>query len=257
MANLISLDRVPDFAKVEQLHRNIAPSQAAYELIHGHCVVVATISWQIAHHQNVLLTQLRHEMLPNELAERAQLASFGMQRMIGCEPLAVLEGGVAPDDYVDEYVACIGGLLHDIGTYRVLLADGTHADGELRFDGPRYIQHGILGYQYLLDHGIDESIAQFARNHTGVGLTREQVVAQHLPLPVDDYVPRSCEQEIVMVADKYNSKSIPPRFLTAQAYERKASRFGEGNARRWMQLVMQYGNPNITELAQRFDMSIS
>lgn len=76
----------------------------------------------------------------------------------------------------------IGGLLHDIGTYFLLKQDGS--DGEpLKFDGPHYVQHGLKGYEYLLNEGVDESIAQFARNHTGVGLTRETVESQGLPLP--------------------------------------------------------------------------
>ncbi len=136
----------------------------------------------------------------------------------------------------------IGGLLHDIGTYRVLKHDGS--DGEpLQFDGKRYILYGLLGYEYLLEQGVDESIAQFARNHTGVGLTQQMVIAQNLPLPPVDYMPVNLEQEIVMVADKYNSKSIPPKFLTAQAYAKRAERYGEANKRRWLDLVDQVRCP--------------
>ena len=149
--------------------------------------------------------------------------------------------------------ATIGGLLHDIGTYRVLKHDGS--DGEpLQFDGKRYILHGLLGYEYLLEQGVDESIAQFARNHTGVGLTQQMVIAQNLPLPPVDYMPVNLEQEIVMVADKYNSKSIPPKFLTAQAYAKRAERYGEANKRRWLDLVDQYGVPDVPALAARFRM---
>lgn len=116
----------------------------------------------------------------------------------------------------------IGGLLHDIGTYFLLKQDGSDG-GPLKFDGPNYVRHGLKGYEYLLNEGVDESIAQFARNHTGVGLTKEAVESQGLPLPPADYVPMNLEQEVVMVADKYNSKSIPPKFLTAEAYARKAA----------------------------------
>lgn len=41
------------------------------------------------------------------------------------------------------------------------------------------------------EQGVDESIAQFARNHTGVGLTQQMVIAQNLPLPPVDYMPAS------------------------------------------------------------------
>ena len=69
-------------------------------------------------------------------------------------------------------------------------------------------------------------------------------------------MPRTLEQEIVMVADKYNSKSIPPRFLTVDSYRRKAARFGEDNALRWMQLVEKYGEPDIEALAKCFGLSV-
>lgn len=162
---------------------------------------------------------------------------------------------MVPPRLLDENLAVVGAMLHDIGTYLVLKHDGS--DGEkLQFDGPNYILHGLRGYDWLLSQGVDESIAQFARNHTGVGLTREQVVAQGLPLPPADYVPMNLEQEVVMVADKYNSKSIPPRFLTAGAYARKARRFGSDNERQWLDLVKKYGVPDIPALAKKFDMKL-
>lgn len=119
-----------------------------------------------------------------------------------------LTGGTVPPRLIDEHLVVIGGLLHDIGTYFLLKQDGSDG-GPLKFDGPNYVRHGLKGYEYLLNEGVDESIAQFARNHTGVGLTKEAVESQGLPLPPADYVPMNLEQEVVMVADKYNSKSIP------------------------------------------------
>ena len=58
------------------------------------------------------------------------------------------------------------------------------------------------------------------------------------------------EQEVVMVADKYNSKSIPPKFLTAEAYTRKAARFGESNKREWLRLLERYGVLDVKPLAE-------
>ena len=162
-------------------------------------------------------------------------------------------GGKVPPRLIDEHLVVIGGLLHDIGTYRVLKHDGT--DGEpLQFNGPEYIKHGILGYEYLLEQGVAEEIAQFARNHTGVGLTKDDVVRQGLPLPPADYVPVNLEQELVMVADKYNSKSLPPKFLTADAYTARAERFGEENKQRWLDLLDQYGVVDVEPMAAEYGM---
>ncbi len=131
--------------------------------------------------------------------------------------------------------------------------DGS--DGEpLKFSKKRYILHGLKGYEYLLDEGVDESIAQFCRNHTGVGLTREDVVRQELPLPPADYVPMNLEQEVVMYADKFHSKSVPPKFLQVEAYTARAERFGGENKQRWLDLVAKYGVPDIPALAEKYGM---
>lgn len=259
---MIDLTDIPDFARVESLHQAIAPSKAAYDLIHLHCLVVATIAWQIARNQNQLLAKARGEALPSACVERSHLASQAMcallEQHIGSDPLPPLcKSGQPGTHYVDEYLTCIGALLHDIGTYTLLLPEANGVDGaSLQFDGPRYIWHGLRGYEYLLNAGVAEIVASFARNHTGVGLTRSQVVAQRLLLPPDDYLPVNVEQEIVMVADKYNSKSVPPRFLTVEAYERKAQRFGQDNAHQWTEYVEQYGCPDVFALAQRFAMQV-
>ncbi|MDF7664429.1 HD domain-containing protein [Bifidobacterium sp. ESL0763] len=299
---------VPTLAQVDEMHRKIAPSPAAYDLIHTHCVIIATITRELVRRQNALFT--RRCTLPKNAPEltggfdpldggltvKARPEGRGASGAVNSAdakdthnastsgasgavpakkadgmpatvtpatiakhvapvvpPTDGVRGGTVPPRLLDENLAVVGAMLHDIGTYLVLRNDGSNG-GKLQFDGPNYILHGVRGYDYLLGLGVDESIAQFARNHTGVGLTREQVVSQHLPLPPADYVPMNLEQEVVMVADKYNSKSIPPRFLTAEAYARKARRFGEKNERAWRDLVVKYGVPDIAGLAKRFKM---
>lgn len=257
---------IPTLAQVDELHRKIAQSQAAYDLIHGHCVVVADIARRMARRQNALFT--RRCTLPTDAPEKTgdfglELTkdntgeeSLGMLHMPAVSSTEGLTGGTVPPRLIDEHLVVIGGLLHDIGTYFLLKQDGS--DGEpLKFDGPHYVQHGLKGYEYLLNEGVDESIAQFARNHTGVGLTRETVESQGLPLPPADYVPMNLEQEVVMVADKYNSKSIPPKFLTAEAYTRKAARFGESNKREWLRLLERYGVLDVKPLAEQYHMRIA
>lgn len=257
---------IPTLAQVDELHRKIAQSQAAYDLIHGHCVVVADIARRMARRQNALFT--RRCTLPDDAPEKAGdfglrltqdgngSESFGMLRIPSVPSSDGLTGGTVPSRLIDEHLVVIGGLLHDIGTYFLLKQDGSDG-GPLKFDGPNYVRHGLKGYEYLLNEGVDESIAQFARNHTGVGLTKETVESQGLPLPPADYVPMNLEQEVVMVADKYNSKSIPPKFLTAEAYARKAARFGESNRREWLRLLERYGVLDVTPLAEQYHMRIA
>lgn len=227
---------IPTLEQIDELHRKIAPSKAAYELVHTHCVIVAAIGCQIVRRQNALFT--RRCTLPKD-AE--------------VPPTAGVTGGHVPPRLLDEHLVLIGGLLHDIGTYRVFKHDGSD-DEPLKFSKKRYILHGLKGYEYLLDEGMDESIAQFCRNHTGVGLTREDVVRQELPLPPADYVPMNLEQEVVMYADKFHSKSVPPKFLQVEAYTARAERFGGENKQRWLDLVAKYGMPDIPALAEKYGM---
>ena len=48
---------IPTLEQIDELHRKIAPSKAAYELVHTHCVIVATIGCQIERRQNALFTR--------------------------------------------------------------------------------------------------------------------------------------------------------------------------------------------------------
>ncbi|RFT35678.1 phosphohydrolase, partial [Bifidobacteriaceae bacterium NR015] len=82
--NSIKLANLPDFSEVEKLHKETAPSSAAYELIHGHCVVISTISWQIAHHCNMLLSSENHApQMSDTLRKRAELAKNCLQELVG------------------------------------------------------------------------------------------------------------------------------------------------------------------------------
>ena len=259
---------VPSLEQIDELHHKIAPSEEAYELVHTHCVIVATIGQMVAKRANALF--MRRCTLPRRgdgSLDPTALAGYdgspvdgGSAQSEESEPSSQshavgFSGGSVPPRLIDTHLVMIGGLLHDIGTYRVFKHDGR--DGKpLKFDKSIYIQHGLKGYEYLLDEGVDESIAEFARNHTGVGLTREAVVAQGLPLPPDDYVPVNLEQEIVMYADKFHSKSVPPKFLTVDAYTARAERFGEDNKRTWLELVDKWGVPDVPTLAARYAMRV-
>lgn len=288
--------RIPTFDEIDELHRKLAPSQRAYDLIHTHCVIVADITGRLVRRQNALF--VRRCTLPPDAPERSgtfapvcvpeyeaaieasEAAGIPVASETAGNTIAMPEksetmlevtqieglvpasegvtGGTIPPWLLDEHTAILGALLHDIGTYLVLDPDHDGSDDEpTQFIGPRYIEHGLLGYQWLLEQGIDESIAQFARNHTGVGLTREQVVTQNLPLPSDDYSPMNLEQEVVMVADKYHSKSNPPKFLTAERYARKAARFGEENRKAWLEVVKRYGVPDVYALAEKYHQRVA
>jgi len=84
-----------------------------------------------------------------------------------------------------------GCLLHDVGVYRLY-------DGVGRLDHANYIRHGVLGDELLAAEGFSEVICRFASHHTGVGLSRDDVLRQELPLPPCDYLAETPEEALVM-----------------------------------------------------------
>lgn len=134
-----------------------------------------------------------------------------------------------------------GALLHDIGVYRLYDEAG-------RLDYPNYIRHGILGHELLAEEGFPESFCRFASCHTGVGLTADDITRQGLPIPVGDYVAETGEEELVMYADKFHSKSIPPTFYTADAYTERVRKFGDDKARAFKKMRGRFGEPDLDTL---------
>ncbi|MBV1850663.1 HD domain-containing protein [Catellatospora tritici] len=138
-----------------------------------------------------------------------------------------------------------GCLLHDIGVYRLYDETG-------RLDQRDYVRHGVLGRDLLRDLGFPEVLARFCAHHTGVGLTAADVRGQALPLPVGDYLAETDEEQLVMYADKFHSKTMPPVFVTAATYAENVRRFGEDKVVRFAAMVARFGEPDLPGLAQRY-----
>jgi uncharacterized protein len=146
---------------------------------------------------------------------------------------------------IDIDLARAGSLLHDVGVYR-LYDDAGH------LDGGNYIRHGILGYELLQQEGLPEAICRFASHHTGVGLTRDDVIAERLPLPPADYLAETGEERLVMYADKFHSKKTPPVFLTAPAYAARVRRFGEEKVAAFEAMRAAFGEPDLVPLSAAY-----
>ena len=189
------MNPAPD--EIRALHREIAPSAEAFELVHTHCEIVWAVARQLLH--------------ARDLALDAELVRAGC-------------------------------LLHDIGVH--LLGDAD------------YIRHGVLGESFLNERGYPAVVSRFCAHHTGAGITRDDVVRQALPLPVADYLADSGEERLVMYADKFHSKSTPPVFVTATTYAESARLFGAEQADRFSSLVSEFGEPDLTELSQRFGHAV-
>ncbi|UNO38402.1 HD domain-containing protein [Streptomyces sp. MST-110588] len=156
--------------------------------------------------------------------------------------------GMAED--IDRDLVRAGCLLHDIGVYRLI-------DGEGRLDGKNYIRHGVLGHEILAAEGMPEEICRFCSCHTGVGLTRQDIVSQGLLLPAGDYVAVSREEQLVMYADKFHSKSTPPVFLSGDTYAARVRRFGEDKAEAFTALRKTFGEPDLEALAVSYGHALT
>ncbi|WP_432838109.1 HDIG domain-containing metalloprotein [Dactylosporangium sp. CA-092794] len=150
---------------------------------------------------------------------------------------------------VDVALVRAGSLLHDIGVYRLY-------DDAGQLDHEHYIRHGVLGHALLRDLGFPEFIGRFCSHHTGVGLTREDVLRQGLPLPACDYTADTVEEQLVMYADKFHSKTTPPTFVTTASYAAGVQRFGEDKAVRFAALVEKFGEPDLLPLSHRYQQPL-
>jgi uncharacterized protein len=137
-----------------------------------------------------------------------------------------------------------GSLLHDIGVYLLYDAAG-------RIDQEHYLRHGLLGHELLAGEGFPEAICRFASCHTGMGLSRDDVRRQGLPLPVGDYLAESGEEQLVMYADKFHSKTDPPTFVTATGYAASLRQFGEDKVAAFAAMRERFGEPDLTPFAGR------
>jgi uncharacterized protein len=143
----------------------------------------------------------------------------------------------------------IGALLHDIGVYR-LYHSGV-------IDEKNYITHGLLGYELLKEEGYDEVICRFALLHTGVGVTKEDIENNKLPLPPRDYVPETDEEKIVAFADKFHSKSEPPTFNSVAWYtEHLSKKFGQHKVELFNEMLDEFGEPDLKPLMSRYGQPV-
>ncbi|MFD7699936.1 HD domain-containing protein [Streptomyces caelestis] len=139
---------------------------------------------------------------------------------------------------VDAELVRAGCLLHDIGVYRLYGDDG-------RLDHGNYIRHGLLGHEILGDEGFPEPLRRFCSHHTGVGVTKDDVLRQGLPIPPADYLAVTREERLVMYADKFHSKSRPSAFLSPDAYAAHVRRFGEEKVTAFQALRAEFGDPDL------------
>ena len=90
-------------------------------------------------------------------------------------------------------------MLHDLGIFMTSAPDiGCNGDAP-------YICHGYLGAELLRKEGFPAH-ARVCERHTGTGLTKEAVLKNGWPLPAQDMLPETLEEQIICFSDKFFSK---------------------------------------------------
>jgi len=151
---------------------------------------------------------------------------------------------------IDRDLLHVGCLLHDIGAYDVL-EDGHFVQG---------VRHGIFGEEILRNEGLPDAVSRLASHHTGVGLTKQDVIDQGLPIPVADYLADTDEERLIMYADKFHSKSNPPLeppyFCTFEWFHESVQKFGPDKAEKLDALANLFGKPDLESLSKQFGHEI-
>lgn len=168
-----------------------------------------------------------------------------------CQIIAEIAAGLlqSKPQQLDAQLVEVGCLLHDIGVYQLYRPDGEK-------DRSAYISHGLLGYNVLKNEGFDERICRIASHHTGVGLTKEDIIKSGLDLPHEDFLAETPEEELVMYADKFHSKKDSPQFNSFESYKKTVREFGDEKEEQFVAMSEKFGLPNLDILSQKWQQPI-
>lgn len=126
-------------------------------------------------------------------------------------------------------------MIHDIGIFL------TNAPNLFCFGDFPYLAHGYLGCELVASLGYPEH-GLVCERHTGVGITKEEIIENKLPLPFRDLLPESVEEQIIAFADKFYSKSGDVKREKSLSDVRKSiAKFGESKLLRfneWCELFL-------------------
>ncbi len=140
---------------------------------------------------------LQQYYLPTTVAQRILLRH---SELVAARARAIALRLRAAQREVDVEFVTEAALLHDIGIF------ATHSPTLGCYGQLPYLRHGVVGRDILAAMGLPRHAAVCA-NHIGVGLSASEIQAQNLPLPAEDFIPATLEEEIIAYADLFFSKN--------------------------------------------------
>ena len=127
-------------------------------------------------------------------------------------------------------------ILHDIGIFM------THNPGIGCYGEYPYLAHGYLGREILEKEGFPKH-ALVCERHVGVGINKEEIIRNKLPLPHRDMIPLTVEEKIVCYADKFYSKK-PGKLSTPKNIDKilkNMEKYGPEKAAVFRGFIEKYG----------------
>lgn len=156
-------------------------------------------------------------------------------RQVGDRALRVVKRH--PEMRLDPLFVENAAMLHDVGIFL------TDAPGIYCMGTQPYLLHGRLGAELLRreaeslsadEASLCECIARVCERHTGTGLTAENIRQQQLPLPEEDFLPETLEEQLICYADKFYSKSHPERERTVEQTAKSLEKFGAAGVEKFL-----------------------
>lgn len=169
----------------------------------------------------------------NEIIDKYYPEHTALRHILITHSTLVMERAVRicdahPELHIDLQFVIEAAMLHDIGIFRCH-APSIHCRGT-----EPYICHGRLGAELMRAEGFPRH-ARVCERHTGAGLSCHDIVSQHLPLPAQDFLPETIEEQLICYADKFYSKTHLDHEKTYEEAERSLAKFGEEGLLRFRQ----------------------
>lgn len=137
------------------------------------------------------------------------------------------------DRHPDSAFIAEAAMLHDIGIGQTA-ARKIGCKGDLP-----YVCHGVAGRNLLDQIGLPLH-ALVCERHVGVGITKADIKAQQLPLPMRDMRPVSLEETIICYADKFFSKKAGGEAHSIEAILSDLASYGDDKVERFLRWHEQF-----------------
>lgn len=126
-------------------------------------------------------------------------------------------------------------MLHDIGIIATR-APEIECHGDLP-----YICHGVEGRKMLEAEGLPHH-ALVAERHTGVGISRAEIIENDFPVPRRDMLAVSLEEQIISWADLFYGKDNIWCERSESKIKERLAKFGAEKVRTFEEWQVLFGN---------------